>query len=170
MLPAPATRTIDAESVSPRPWRNGCGRTRELVAGPGDRAWRWRVSLADIEADGPFSAFPGVRRWFAVVRGGGVELAFDGETRRLGPDDDPIAFDGAAAPGCRLPGGPTRDLNLMLADGTAGTMRRAQRGECWAEEWPLRGFFDTAALVLHWELPPGALTADGDGLWIGVAP
>ena len=52
------------------PWRNGGGVTRELLrlaARPATGSVR--VSVADIEADGPFSPFPGVERWFAVLRG-----------------------------------------------------------------------------------------------------
>jgi environmental stress-induced protein Ves len=41
------------------PWRNGGGRTRELLAWPSAEDWQLRVSVAEIEADGPFSAFPG---------------------------------------------------------------------------------------------------------------
>jgi environmental stress-induced protein Ves len=33
-----------------------------------------RLSVADIERDGPFSAFAGLIRWFAVLSGAGVLL------------------------------------------------------------------------------------------------
>ncbi|MEO8526020.1 MAG: HutD family protein [Caldimonas sp.] len=45
-----------------QPWRNGGGVTRELLAWPGVGDWCVRVSIADIEADGPFSTFSGVQR------------------------------------------------------------------------------------------------------------
>ncbi|MER7604642.1 HutD family protein [Nocardioides sp. NPDC127503] len=47
------------------PWRNGLGRTRELLAGPG-----WRLSLADLAAPGPFSSFPGSDRVHLPLEGG----------------------------------------------------------------------------------------------------
>ena len=31
--------------------------------------WTLRISVADIDADGPFSPFPGITRWFAVLDG-----------------------------------------------------------------------------------------------------
>ena len=67
------------------------------VAEPDD--WNVRLSVADIDADGPFSALPGVVRWFAVVQGAGVELDFrEPDARRITRTDPPLRFDGAAAP------------------------------------------------------------------------
>ncbi len=131
--------------ASPRPWRNGGGVTRELLAWPRADGWRVRVSVADVDADGPFSAFPGVRRWFAVLDGAGVELDVDGRRRRQRRDDAPLDFDGAATVHCRLLDGPTRDLNLMLA-GVPGAMQTAVDGAAWTP-------------------PPGAVC----GLYAGVA-
>ncbi|MFG5407966.1 HutD family protein [Piscinibacter sakaiensis] len=39
-----------------QPWRNGGGHTRELWTWPADGPWQARLSVADIAADGPFSA------------------------------------------------------------------------------------------------------------------
>ena len=61
----------DASTATPVPWKNGGGVTRELLrlpAGSGDD-WTLRISVADIAADGPFSPFPGITRWFAVLTG-----------------------------------------------------------------------------------------------------
>lgn len=123
--------TVRLADCAPQPWRNGGGLTRELLAwAPDDGPWQVRVSVADITRDGPFSAFPGVERGFAVLEGAGVRLDVDGVERRLTPDDAPLHFAGEAAPGCRLIDGPTRDLNLM-APRSAGvlTMRRAAPGD-----------------------------------------
>lgn len=106
--------TID---VTPVPWRNGGGLTRELLAWPSPPDWRCRVSVADIASDGPFSAFPGVTRHFVVLEGDGVVLDFAGRQIEQRPGDAPLVFDGAAAPGCRRLGGPVRDLNLMSRGG-----------------------------------------------------
>ena len=65
---------ISALDLTPQPWKNGGGKTRELLAWPHPSDWILRLSVADIEADGPFSSFPGVQRWFAVLRGNGVRL------------------------------------------------------------------------------------------------
>ena len=90
--------------MPPTPWRNGGGRTRTLWTWPADcvdDAWQLRVSLADIDADGPFSAFPGVQRWFAVLQGAGVRLQLPAGPQVLGLHSSPLQFDGALAPGCR---------------------------------------------------------------------
>jgi hypothetical protein len=116
--------------VPARPWRNGGGVTRELLAAPAGEAWQVRISVADIDADGPFSRYTGVERWFTVLQGHGVELTIDGTMHRLVRGDLPLRFDGAAAARARLIDGPTRDLNLM-SRGAGGTMRCAADGDVW---------------------------------------
>ena len=113
-------RLIHAQECAPQPWRNGGGQTRELLVWPPEGEWQLRISRADIAADGPFSAFPGVQRWFVLLSGEGVVLDFDNHGLALRPGDTPLAFAGAAAPGCRLMGGPVRDLNLMCRGGSGG--------------------------------------------------
>jgi environmental stress-induced protein Ves len=157
---------VRAADVAAVPWKNGGGVTRDLLADAEGDAWRWRLSLADIDRDGPFSAYPGVERWFAVVEGAGVTLAFAQRTVSLRGSDEPIRFDGADAPGCTLIEGRTRDLNLMLRGGARGVMSR--RAEAVAG-WPLAGCLHRGTMALHWaaalpSAPPGA------ALWIGVAP
>lgn len=123
-------RSITVDSAPATPWRNGGGVTRELLAWPDPADWRLRISVADIAANGPFSAFPGVQRWFVLLSGEGVVLDFDNHGLALRPGDTPLAFDGAAAPGCRLMGGPVRDLNLMVRDG-AGGIATVSPGTAW---------------------------------------
>ena len=129
-----------ADDVPPQPWRNGGGRTRELLAWPSAADWALRISLADIDADGPFSRFDGAQRWFTVVDGAGVTLHFADAPQRLTPRDAPLGFDGALAPMCRLLDGPTRDLNLMTRSG-AGLMQTVRAGEAWTHAAPQRGVF-----------------------------
>jgi hypothetical protein len=129
---------LAASDVAPQRWKNGGGLTRELLAWPGTADWQLRISVADIEADGPFSAFPGIVRHFAVLEGDGVELRFAGRACRVAPGDAMLRFDGAEAPGCRLLGGPTRDLNVMHRTGLAVEVLPAGR-PCPAGRW--RGLF-----------------------------
>lgn len=123
-------RLVTVNSAPATPWRNGGGVTRELLAWPSPGDWRLRISVADIATDGPFSAFPGVRRWFVLLSGNGVLLEFSDRSLTHRPGDATLAFDGAAAPGCRLIGGPVRDLNLMVRSGTGG-MSAVSPGEAW---------------------------------------
>ena len=126
-----SARSITVDSAPATPWRNGGGVTRELLAWPHPADWRLRISVADIAADGPFSAFPGVRRWFVLLSGEGVALDFSEQSLTLRPGDPPLAFDGATAPGCHLTGGSVRDLNLMVRGG-AGGMAAVSPGAAWS--------------------------------------
>ncbi len=133
-------RLIRADDVAPQPWRNGGGLTRELLAWPSTEQSDLRIAVANIDVDGPFSSYEGVERWITVISGIGVALAFGDGVRELVRGDEPLCFDGAAAPGCRLLDGPTRDLNLMVSGGR-GVMRSVQAGTAWTEEFAMRGVF-----------------------------
>ena len=155
---------VDATAVTPQPWRNGGGQTRELLTWPAGADWKLRISRADIESNGPFSVFAEVQRWFTVIHGAGVVLAFADGERTVRCGDEPLCFDGGQAPGCRLLAGPTQDLNLMARDGAA-VMRRVSGGQRWDERFNRRGLYtagpgcwrnatqerDLAAHSLLWE-------------------
>ena len=114
---------VCAENLWPVRWKNGAGWTRELLVWPEPVEWALRISVADIETDGPFSSFPGVDRYFAVLNGEGVVLGVDGEEIRLDSQSALHCFKGEADTQCRLLGGATRDFNLML--------RRERAELCW---------------------------------------
>ena len=103
--------------VQPSPWRNGGGVTRELAIWPDQGLWAWRMSVAQIDANGSFSRFDGVNRWFAVLSGAGVRLDVNGSVHTLSAFDPPLPFDGSATTGCTLLDGPTQDFNLMVRQG-----------------------------------------------------
>jgi environmental stress-induced protein Ves len=112
-------RTVGLDSVAATPWRNGGGVTRELLAWPSPADWTIRLSVADVERDGPFSSYPGVERWFAVLSGQGVRLRLGGKALELTARSEPFRFDGAVPVDCELLDGPTRDFNLMVRKGRA---------------------------------------------------
>jgi uncharacterized protein len=59
-------------------WRNGGGVTREVaVAGSGGQDFEWRISIADVNAAGPFSAFPGIERIITLLDGERMDLLID---------------------------------------------------------------------------------------------
>ena len=96
-------------------WKNGLGWTREILRSPdsGDD-WDWRLSIAEVDKDGPFSAFPGVDRELVLLAGEGMRLCFeDGERVELLPPHDRIRFAGERALQAELIAGPTQDFNLM---------------------------------------------------------
>jgi environmental stress-induced protein Ves len=141
-----AAQVVQLQDARPQPWRNGGGLTRELLAWPpGAPAWALRVSVAEVEAAGPFSAFPGVQRCFAVLEGGGLRLDWPGRSVVLAAGGPPLAFDGADAPQATPLHGPSIDLNLMVRHDAGrawmGLAPPPANGPC---RW--RGVFDRRAL------------------------
>ena len=102
-------------ALPPEPWKNGGGVTRTLAA---DSAGRWRVSIADITRNGPYSRFPGYDRVSVVLSGEGVALRGDDAAVSLRPRV-PTAFGGDALLQSTLAGGPVRVLNLFVRRGEA---------------------------------------------------
>lgn len=103
-------------------WRNGLGWTREIhaapAAGAGGDAWDWRLSIAEIEADAPYSSFPGVEREQVLLSGEGLALGFEGGPERLLlPPHGRQRFDGRAAVQARLRAGRVEVFNLMWRPG-----------------------------------------------------
>ena len=166
-------RVVTLDDAPLQPWKNGGGSTQELLAWPAVTDWLVRVSVARIEHDGPFSAFAGIDRWFAVVSGAGVALEIAGDIVPLDTQSAPLHFDGAAAPACTLVDGPTQDLNLMVRRSAgAGSMQVALPGHPWTSNAGLRALYTSDTTVLVSEaagaiaLPAGAFAwsheASGD--------
>lgn len=111
---ADASRVIPANEYRRVRWKNGTGWTREIARMPDREDWDWRLSIAEIEQDGPFSVFPGIDRELVLIRGNGLRLRFeDGEVRELQPPHERIRFAGERVVSGELLDGPTHDFNLM---------------------------------------------------------
>lgn len=100
-------------------WKNGAGSTAEIAVEPAraDLAsgFDWRISIAAVERDGPFSAFAGYDRTIMLIEGAGMALDFGGgRIERVAERFRPFEFAGEDAVECRLLDGPIRDFNLML--------------------------------------------------------
>lgn len=121
MSPDRTATLVRFADLSPIPWRNGGGITRE-VAGLGLEddpvGFAWRISIADVAQGGAFSTFPGVDRVLVLCRGVGMVVVVDGRPHRLAPFDS-LRFSGDAITSATLPDGPTVDLNVMTRRGRA---------------------------------------------------
>jgi len=125
------------------PWKNGGGVTRELAAFPPHSNFAdfiWRVSVADVHADGAFSTFPGIDRQIALLEGAGLTLRFDAsESAHERPEQTlveigvPFAFPGEARVHAVLTDGATRDFNLMVRRDDASGSLTTCRGT--ASQW-----------------------------------
>ncbi|MFF9477449.1 HutD family protein [Streptomyces sp. NPDC014733] len=126
-------RVLRAAERVAAPWSNGGGVTREIAAHPDGAGWDafdWRISLADVTRDGPYSPLPGIRRILTVADGAGLHLTVDGTAHPPLPRHTPFAFPGAAATDSRLVSGPVVNLNVMTREGRAGADVRVVRGGC----------------------------------------
>ncbi len=116
------------------PWKNGGGHTLEIAADPpgaGMASFAWRVSIADVERDGPFSVFPGVDRTLVLLAGAGMRLTGAGAPLALHAPYEPVRFAGEAALQCALVAGPTRDFNLMVRrEAAAGDVTVVREAAC----------------------------------------
>jgi environmental stress-induced protein Ves len=110
-------RVLSPADYRRMPWKNGGGHTHEIAAHPegaGMAAFAWRVSIAEIAQDGPFSSFPGVDRTLVLLAGNGVRLEGAGTPLDLRAPYEPVTFSGEAQLDCVLTDGPVRDFNLMV--------------------------------------------------------
>lgn len=107
---------LKASERKPMPWKNGGGETIEIAVHPADASletFDWRLSIATVAVDGPFSTFAGIDRTIAVLTGDGMDMRIDGEPQRLTPETAPFPFQGDSKTEAWLIGGPVRDLNIM---------------------------------------------------------
>jgi hypothetical protein len=115
-------RVLSPSDYRRMPWKNGGGHTTEIAVHPpgaGFASFTWRVSMADVLQDGPFSPFSGIDRTLVLLAGAGMRLTGDGEPLELRTTFEPVGFSGDRALTCNLVAGPVRDFNLMVRRGTA---------------------------------------------------
>lgn len=163
-------RILRAENFRRMPWRNGGGVTVEIAASPEGAAldaFDWRISMAHVASDGPFSLFPGVDRTLALLSGAGMILDVAGRGEiRLDRDAPPCSFPGDAATSARLIAGPIDDLNVMTRRGRFRhrlTRRMAEGAVALSREGDV-----VAALLLGSDATTGSgdVCRDGDVLLI----
>ncbi len=93
-------------------WKNGGGITHEIWRSPDRDDPDLRVSLAEVAASGPFSLFPGYRRWTFLVGPAPVTLTGESPIELLAPGDH-IELPGDTALTATLRAGPTQLLNVL---------------------------------------------------------
>ncbi|MEO8003118.1 MAG: HutD family protein [Arenimonas sp.] len=106
---------IPANEYQRTRWKNGLGWTREIIRQPeASENWSWRLSIAEVDKDGPFSAFENIDRELVLLSGEGMRLNFaDGESVTLNPPHEKYRFAGERELSAELLGGPTHDFNVM---------------------------------------------------------
>ena len=167
------------------PWKNGGGTTQEVVCWPqgaGLDSFQWRISIAEIASNGPFSAFAGIDRTITLLTGDGVRLcAADGSVGHvLQQPLAPFAFSGDVALDCTLLGGASQDFNVMVRRGAwqavvrpvqgAAAHTQAHAGLLLAHrgQWQLQGLGTGVALQAG--AADGVYWVQGEGAAISAAP
>lgn len=109
------------------PWRNGGGWTTVLAQSEAQPV-EWRISVAEIERDGPFSDYSGYDRTI-VAEDAGFTLEFaDGERAEILPFQ-PFSFGGERPVVCRLHGSPATAFNVMTLRGAYAHEVHVESGE-----------------------------------------
>ena len=124
-MQAPKLQVIRRSSFKAEPWKNGGGITHEALRVPasGD-PFRCRVSVAHIDASGPFSDFAEYNRKMVLLQGAGIELRLsNGVLKTLRKVGDLVEFDGAVPAHCELTKGPCVDLNLIVSKAEGACVR-----------------------------------------------
>ncbi len=173
-------RLIPANEYRRERWRNGLGWTREIardekrefesphkdvraLAEGCAYDWDWRLSIAEVDSDCAFSAFPGCDRVLMLLSGNGMELRFDdGTVETVAPPHGRVAFAGERGVQCHLLDGPTSDFNAIV-----------RRDRCTMQVWhrPLVGsmvFFAEAGVTWAIHLIGGRASVKSAGVSVAL--
>jgi uncharacterized protein len=107
---------IAPEQFKILPWKNGKGTTTELaISSEGTMEnFDWRLSIATVSEDGPFSNFAGIERNLILIEGSGIQLTHDHQkVDSLNNNLDFATFDGGSFTAGTLINGSIKDFNLM---------------------------------------------------------
>lgn len=110
---------VRAHEATAVPWKNGKGVTTELAVWPPGSGFdrddfRWRLSAARVDTDGPFSRFDGCDRVLVVTTGAGLVLDHGGAAPAASIGRlQPHAFAGEWRTTAKLVDGPVVDFNLI---------------------------------------------------------
>ncbi len=103
------------------PWKNGGGETVEIAVFPPHATvddFDWRISMATVASDGPFSIFPRIDRTLSILDGKGMSLAIDGAGPvLLATSSEPLSFAADVPVDATLADGTIIDLNVMTRRG-----------------------------------------------------
>ena len=113
-------RHLTAQDYRVMPWRNGGGSTTELTIAPegsglGEERFLYRVSIADVASDGPFSRFEGFDRHIMLLAGAGMTIDCGARgVLDLTTPLEPHSFSGDWDVAGHLTSGPVRDFNVIV--------------------------------------------------------
>jgi environmental stress-induced protein Ves len=140
------------------PWKNGKGVTEEVASfpdGAGLDAFGWRLSIAHVAEDGPFSIFPGIDRTITLLAGNGMTLEMPDGRNELRPGGAPVSFSGDVEIASRNVDGPTVDFNVMTRRSVySHRVTRISSGEVISEGLTFVLVLEGALLIEHSRILP----------------
>ena len=146
-------RIIRPSEYRVMPWKNGGGETTEVFVSPSTGPFDWRVSIATVNEDGPFSNFAGYERHIMVLSGRGMALDVAGRGKFELEPLKPFSFSGDAQVIGSLPHGPVLDFNFMVRREFGRGVLHVLEGEAGCQ--PGSGQFLRLVHVLHGECAIG---------------
>jgi environmental stress-induced protein Ves len=158
-------RILTPDMFTTTPWRNGGGVTHEIARSNGGESWRWRLSVAEVATDGPFSRFDGLSRILTVIAGNGLDLVTPDTVLPAQPLI-PVHFSGDLAVQGRLTDGPIRDLNVIFDARHIDAAVQVCKGPAQFEAGPgMTGLLNLAGsiTVAGTALPAGSFALGGGG-------
>jgi environmental stress-induced protein Ves len=152
-------RIIRSTDYPARPWKNGGGTTRDIVVSPPGASlddFDWRLSLAHVDRDGPFSRFDAVDRTLVLLSGA---MTLHERDRRIElVRNEPLAFEGERAIEAKVGSGATLDFNVMSR---RGRTRHSVRRESFSEATNIEA--SLGSTIILFALEPG-LIVEGERL------
>ncbi|MEL4300490.1 HutD family protein [Shewanella xiamenensis] len=117
-------------------WKNGGGSIKQLLISPKDADltnFDYRISIATISSNGPFSPFPGIDRQLCILEGEGVKLMMSDNAAKsselvLRPNQPAFCFSGETQIESQLLDKQIIDFNVMTRRGNYTA--RIERIEC----------------------------------------
>lgn len=105
-------RIIPPAQFETSAWKNGGGITHQVARDVAAQNWAWRLSIAEVASDGPFSHFAGMARILTVISGAGIDLDLPDQTVQARPHI-PVHFSGDTPIFSRLIAGAIQDFNVI---------------------------------------------------------
>lgn len=110
----------------------------------------FRLSIAKVGSDGPFSLFPGIDRILMLLEGNGFLLNKNSGNELMNQRLKPLSFTGEEVIDCKLIQGPCRDFNVMTDRNYAHSSLAFHQGPIIIKaHCHLKFIYDTHAEILY---------------------
>lgn len=136
-------------------WENGLGQTVEMIRSDDTEGnLLWRLSMATVTEDGPFSLFPEIERNLTVLSGDGFDLIEEhsGITLKAALLT-PVAFAGDTPITAKNVTSPCQDFNVM-------TRRNLPRPRVWVENQQKKIAVTNGSQLLMFALSPSTIQTE----------